>query len=348
MGFRSRTARVSSPSRIKVWQPARGIVFGDVAPSSKPASAQVISTIDDAERDHGLELHSKVEDAYVQVKSTEFSSPNPNFSPSASPSNSDFASVSYIPSSASPTERSVDVGNGDEIFGKVEQEGEADDVEETHVPLTFHIPEEVLQEAKDAVPGTKESFWSYKLYIGPNKQEVKVHYCKAKHTTERVAQYFVGEKVIGFDIEWKPESTRNSGIKNNVSLIQIASEKRIGLFHIAAFSKDTVDDLVAPTLKKIMENPEITKVGVAIKGDCTRLRNFLKIEPRGIFELSHLYKLVRYSSSGDLARVNKKLVSLATQAEEHLGLPIFKGEVRGSDWTQPLAIEQIICQSPSL
>lgn len=345
--------RGSSLGLIKVWQPAYGIVFGDVQLLSKSVSLRPFSTPAGAAYDHGLELHSKMEDAYVRAESIQFPSPDPEFSTSASPSNpnspcnSAFDSSSWMPSNASSTASSADVGNEDGIFKEVKQEREVKD-EESHVPLTFHIPKEVLQEAKDAAPGTKQSYWSYKLYMGPNKQEVKVHYCKAKHTTERVAQYFVDEKVVGFDMEWKPESTRNSGIKNNVSLIQIASEKRIGLFHIAAFSKNTVDDLVAPTLKKILENPGITKVGVAIKGDCTRLRNFLKIEPRGIFELSHLYKLVRYSSSGDLAQINKKLVSLATQAEDHLGLPIFKGEVRGSDWTKPLTIEQIICQSPSL
>lgn len=215
---------------------------------------------------------------------------------------------------------------------------------ELHTPLAFQIPKDILQRAKDAAPGTKESFWSYKMYLGPDKQEVKVHYCRSKHATERVAQYFLNEAVLGFDIEWQADATRNSGIKNNVALIQLASETRIALFHIAAFPKDTIPDLVAPTLKKIMEDANITKVGVAIKGDCTRLRNFLDIDARGIFELSHLYKLIKYSSSGAFSQINKKLVSLSTQAEEHLELPVFKGEVRRSDWSQLLSIEQIKCQ----
>jgi hypothetical protein len=94
-------------------------------------------------------------------------------------------------------------------------------------------------------------------------------------------------------------------------------------------------------LRKIMEDPKVTKVGVAIKADCTRLRKNLGIESQGLFELSHLYKLVKFSESKDTHLINKTLVSLAHQVQDHLHLPLFKGEVRGSDWSQALNMEQI-------
>jgi len=125
-------------------------------------------------------------------------------------------------------------------------------------------------------------------------------------------------------------------------LIQLASEDRIALFHVALYSGDGVENLVAPSLKAIMEDPSISKVGVAIKADCTRLQKFLDIRARGIFELSHLYKLVKFSSSKDYNLINKRLVSLATQVQEHLHLPLFKGEVRSSDWSRELAMDQIV------
>jgi hypothetical protein len=225
------------------------------------------------------------------------------------------------------------------------EEPKDEDGKEAHTPLSFQIPDEILAKAIAETPGTKDSYWSHKLYRGPNDQEVRVHYCKSKHTTERVAKYFANEEVLGFDIEWKSEANRNSGIKKNVALIQIASEDRIALFHVALYPGDTVEALVAPTLKAIMEDPGISKVGVAIKADCTRLRNYLQIDPKGILELSHLFKLVKHSTLGDTEKINKKLVSLATQVEEHLPLPIFKGEVRGSDWSQPLSMDQILCRS---
>ena len=91
-----------------------------------------------------------------------------------------------------------------------------------------------------------------------------------------------------------------------------------------------------------MEDPGVSKLGVAIKADCTRLRKQLGINTQGLFELSHLYKLVKFSESKDTHLINKSLVSLAKQVQEHLHLPLFKGEVRGSDWSQSLSWEQII------
>ena len=231
---------------------------------------------------------------------------------------------------------------------KVETEPEPEDPEQNELPISttnFKISEEIFRAAKEADAGSSDSFWSHTLYRGPDGPEhkVKVHYCKSKLTTERVLnQYFMDEKILGFDIEWKTEATKNSGSKKNVSLVQLASEKRIALFHISLFAGDKLEDLVAPSLKKIMEDPSITKTGVAIKADCTRLRKYLDIHARGLLELSHLYKLVKYSASKDYKLINKMLVSLAQQVKELLHLPLFKGEVRGSDWSQPLVMEQIV------
>ena len=213
-------------------------------------------------------------------------------------------------------------------------------------PLGFHISKSKLQEARNAKPSSPAAYWQYTLYQGPggDRDRVKVHYCKSKEVTERIAQYFLDKDVLGFDIEWKAQASATEGIKKNVALIQIASEERIALFHIARFRNgDAVDDFVAPALKQIMESTSITKVGVSIKADCSRLRKFLNINSLGLFELSHLYKLVKYSS-GDVKKINKTLVNLAQQVQEHLQLPLWKGDVRSSDWSEDLDYEQIQCK----
>lgn len=228
---------------------------------------------------------------------------------------------------------------------------EVEDTEQNSPPEpcgAFSIPETIFRAAKSAAPGTTDSFWSYALYRGPESKKPTVHYCKSVMTTERVIQmYFANEKVIGFDIEWAPDymNFKNKGPRTALSLIQIASEDRIGLFHIAQFPKrenETPESLVAPSLRRIMEDPSVTKVGVAIKADCTRLRKNLGINSQGLFELSHLYKLVKFSESKDTHLINKMLVSLANQVQDHLHLPLFKGEVRGSDWSQKLNLDQIM------
>jgi hypothetical protein len=351
------SSNIALQGRNRVWNPNHGIIFGNNALSVTPNSPRLSSMISSTTNDADLANHSSFEDSYVLASSFDPEIPDSQVSTTSLTSSSkDTDDGSWAPSTAAASQESEvqDTFIEEEFFEVSSKDLNHPNQEivakEIHVPLTFKIPKDIMEHAKQAIPGSKESYWSHKLYRGPEDQEVKVHYCKSKHTTERVAQYFIDQAVIGFDIEWKAEATKNAGIKKNVALIQVASESRIALFHIALFPGDSADALVAPTLKKIMENPEITKLGVAIKADCTRLRNFLQIDPKGIFELSHLFKLVKYSPSGDVKQINKKLVSLSTQVEEHLELPIFKGDVRGSDWSQPqpLSLEQINCKSLTL
>ncbi|KAM4056216.1 3'-5' exonuclease domain-containing protein [Hirsutella rhossiliensis] len=211
-------------------------------------------------------------------------------------------------------------------------------------PMNFVMSTELFKAAKAAEAGTPASFWSHTLYEHINAagdtEKVKVHYCTSKHATELVCQkHFLGQEILGFDLEWSIYANRNSGPRENVSLIQLASPSRIGLFQVAMFAKD---DFVAPTFRKIMEDPNVRKAGVNIRGDCTRLKNHLGIAVQGVFELSHLYKQVKYSAAGTPRLINKSVVAMSIQAQEHLGLPLFKGNsVRTSNWQQPLNTSQI-------
>lgn len=211
-------------------------------------------------------------------------------------------------------------------------------------PLGYRIPSATMRESMLASRTSRSAYWQYTFYEGPKGEKVKVHYCKSLETTERISKLFLNESVIGFDIEWKPQAMAKDGIRKNVAMIQLASEERIALFHVARFSKgDEIDDLVAPSFRHIMESDAITKVGVSVKSDCSRLRKFLGIDSRGLFELSHLYKLVKFATN-DVKRINKLLVSLAKQVEEHLMLPLYKdGSVRASDWSEELDYQQIYC-----
>jgi hypothetical protein len=94
-----------------------------------------------------------------------------------------------------------------------------------------------------------------------------------------------------------------------------------------------------------MEDPNVSKVGVQVQGDCRRMKNYLDVQVQGIFELSHLYKQVRFTAANTPNLINKVSVALATQVEEVLKLPLFKGDlVRSSNWTKRLNHRQILCE----
>ncbi|KAJ6078677.1 hypothetical protein N7467_008430 [Penicillium canescens] len=185
-------------------------------------------------------------------------------------------------------------------------------------------------------------FWSHSSQQSPGGEKLIVHYCRTLHNTEEIAQHFLDSKVLGFDMEWKSSASAWDSIQNNVSVIQIANEERIAIFQIASFKPSrSFKDLVSPTLKQIIESPDITKVGVSIKADCTRLRKYLGINAKATFELSHLFKLVKYGQENPKL-VNKRGVNLSEQMEEHFGLPLEKSEdVRCGDWARALSYRQV-------
>ncbi|KAL5121937.1 hypothetical protein ACEQ8H_000153 [Pleosporales sp. CAS-2024a] len=140
-----------------------------------------------------------------------------------------------------------------------DKEQEEEHQVEEHIELTYQIPENTLRSALQATPHTRPSFWSARMYRGPEDQTLTVHYCRTYEVAERVARHFRKEKVLGFDIEWRPFSHPMS-IKKNVSLIQLACENRIALFHISLFIGTKAEQLVPPTLKTILESPDILKL----------------------------------------------------------------------------------------
>ncbi|KAH7166032.1 ribonuclease H-like domain-containing protein [Dactylonectria macrodidyma] len=219
--------------------------------------------------------------------------------------------------------------------------------EEVLPPLTsldYNINKELFQAARNTKEGAPGSFWSHTMYqhmqSDGSVQRVKVHYCTSKHTMEYVCEkYFLNEKVLGFDLEWMAYVKSSAGPRQNVSLIQIASPSRIALFHVARFIKD---DFIGPKFRQIMEDESVSKAGVNIRGDCTRLKTFFGIETKGIFELSHLYKLVKHTKENNLSLINKRVVAMAIQVKDYLRLPLYKGEsVRTSNWMLALNDSQI-------
>lgn len=339
---------MSSPPRNQLWDPSTGIRF---SPKTVPQSrypfldvsrfVHTPSVKDDTARKLQLDSEEFSDDEEFERNAAEW-----------------FDQQDLLASTAPSVEEFPGITNAEgyhidpklEAGAEAEAKAEIEPTKKVPPPITcldYNIDPEKHAAAQNSKKGTDESFWSYTMYQrhmpDGQLQKVKVHYCTSKQTMESVCKtHFSDEKVLGFDLEWMTWAKRVHGPKPNVSLIQLASPSRIGLFHIARFQSD---DFVAPTFKKIMEDESVTKVGVAIKGDCTRLRAQLGVDTRGIFELSHMYKLVKYSKLGQYDRINKSLISLAIQAEEHLGLPLYKGEsVRSSNWMMSLSAKQVTCK----
>jgi ribonuclease D len=187
----------------------------------------------------------------------------------------------------------------------------------------------------------KKCWWSVRMYRGPDNKPVQIQYSKTKADSETLARQFLNETVVGFDMEWPWKQVSRNDLQSKIGLIQVAVEDKIALFHIGLHPGKTVDDIIAPSLRKLIEDPKIGKLGIGVlSADFSRLRKFFHLKPRGAVELSHLYRLIKF---GDWKPeyVSTKLISLANLVEDQFGYPLYKGDVRTSNWSKPLKQDQI-------
>ncbi|KAK8064875.1 hypothetical protein PG994_007513 [Apiospora phragmitis] len=175
-------------------------------------------------------------------------------------------------------------------------------------PLSYRLKTPIPKAAPSNNNGSPQQqrqrqWWHYYRYSNTQGHNPALIYCKTKEQSQEAAELFMGSPVVGFDMEWPGTPTSAPGSRTN--------EGRIALFHIALHQGDTVDDLIAPALRAILESPAISKVGVGVmNADFARLMQFFRLEPKGAFELSHLHNLVHYGDE-EYDMITTKLLTYA-------------------------------------
>lgn len=117
-----------------------------------------------------------------------------------------------------------------------------------------------------------------------------------------------------------------------VSLIQVASEGTIGIFHIGVHRGKTAQDLIAPSLRTLIERKCIRKTGQSIMGDCARLRDHFGLMPQGMCELSYLDNLITEGVEDVTRYVTGGLKALVVKHFD--GMKLVKDSGMHADWTQ--------------
>lgn len=88
-------------------------------------------------------------------------------------------------------------------------------------------------------------------------------------------------KILGFDTETRPSFKK--GEVYQVALLQLATETDAYLFRLHGITK-------FEAIKSILENPEIIKVGVAIRDDLKGLQKLFAFTPTNFVELQDVAK----------------------------------------------------------
>lgn len=109
----------------------------------------------------------------------------------------------------------------------------------------------------------------------------KIHLINSDRDLELIAVDLSSATQLGFDTETKPSFKKGEVFK--VALLQLSTETDaylIRLHRLARFE----------TLKEILENEKILKVGVAIRDDIKQLQVHFKFTPKNFIELQDVAK----------------------------------------------------------
>ena len=137
-------------------------------------------------------------------------------------------------------------------------------------------------------------------------------------SVHRYKDLFTCRKILGFDTETKPSFRK--GRRNRVSLLQFAYDNTAFLFRL---NKIGIPDELA----KVLSDPEIIKVGVAIHDDIRVLRDLKNFNPAGFVDLQKMVKEYGIESAS-----LKKISAIV------LGFRISKSQ-QVTDWEAPVLSE---------
>ena len=87
------------------------------------------------------------------------------------------------------------------------------------------------------------------------------------------------ESILGFDTETRPSFSKNVHYK--VSVLQLCGKNKVWIFRLIPLSERLAD------IYKVLENPNLKKVGLAVQGDIRALSQRLKFEADGFIDVSH-------------------------------------------------------------
>ncbi len=105
----------------------------------------------------------------------------------------------------------------------------------------------------------------------------KIYLIYTKKKAEEAAENLLRHETLGFDTETKPVFKKGQK-QNPIALIQLSTEKTAYLFRVNETG-------MVPGLKKVLESPNILKIGQAMKHEILTMKKELDVKGNGFVDL---------------------------------------------------------------
>jgi ribonuclease D len=123
----------------------------------------------------------------------------------------------------------------------------------------------------------------YKIFPGA------IHLIESQSGCDSIRHFISNEPVLGFDTETKPSFKK--GRNHQVALLQLATHDQAFLFRLNKMRLPTF-------IIRLLEDENITKVGVALKDDLTGLKRIMPLSPSGFIDLQQFVKSFGVEDNG--------------------------------------------------
>ena len=148
--------------------------------------------------------------------------------------------------------------------------------------------------------------------------EGKIHVIDHRVAAGLAVDWLRSYPVLGFDTETKPSFTK--GRLNRVALLQLATPNEVFLFRLCKMG-------IPQCLLTLLADPNILKIGAALKNDIDVLKRSIKIKPAGFIDLQDVAQEYQIKNLG-----------LAKMAGIVLGVRISKSQ-QLSNWENNILTE---------
>ncbi|KAL1634197.1 hypothetical protein SLS56_002501 [Neofusicoccum ribis] len=148
---------------------------------------------------------------------------------------------------------------------------------------------------KIRVSESRKLWFSHKLYrLAPGSEGINLPRRPSSSYHENAASGAdsiknLRGKFIGFDMRWNQDATPKDGPHANASLIMLAREANIDIFHLARHPTRDGRVEIAEEMVTILESPTVIKVCVDAREKCNRLRDYLGVNPQGFLDLEDVH-----------------------------------------------------------
>ena len=185
-------------------------------------------------------------------------------------------------------------------------------------PVTFVGPPKDLKQLR----------YNYDEYRGPDSERIPVFYCRDTLSLAAQLDHFQHNGVIAIDLR-RNRSTPNlpgsfpPSYANDISIITLASESQIIIYHYALMSKivKRLGTRVPPALHRLFLDPGIIKVGVDMDRLRTRLDWHLAMTTAGTCDIGSLHAMAHPHMSHRASGLQSMV-----QQEFNRALPVLPGE----------------------